>query len=71
MVPLEAAPVKIWVRSQQHGGRVDPEEPRVCQRQGYRNHYETCPGADKARADAKAKRDKQDAARDTRRGAQV
>ncbi len=68
MVPLEKAPVKIWVRSQEHGGRVDPAEPRVVMRQGYRNHFETCPGADRARADAQAKRDKQNAKSDTRRG---
>ncbi len=71
MVPLEKSPVKIWVRSQEQGARVDQDEPRVVQRQGYRNHFETCPGADRARADAQAKRDKQNAKSDTRRGVAV
>ena len=56
-VPLEVKPIKIWVRSQEHGERVDPVEPKVVQRQGFRNHFETCPGADQARKDAATKRE--------------
>ncbi len=64
MIPLEVTPIKIWVRAQSDSGRVDPEEPRVVMRQGYRNHFETCPGADQARSDAKARRTKQELERD-------
>lgn len=56
MVPLEKEPIKVWVPVGDPRRR-DDAEPRVELKWGYRGHFETCPGADQARADAKAKRE--------------
>ncbi len=55
MVPLERKPIKIWIPTGD-AARRDEQEPRVELKWGYVNHFETCPGADQARADAEAKR---------------
>jgi len=56
MVPLEREPIKVWIPVGD-SARRDDTEPRVELKWAYRNHFETCPGADQARADAKARRD--------------
>lgn len=67
MVPLEREPIKIWVPTAGDPRRRDDVEPRVELKWGYMNHFETCPGADQARAEAKQKREAQGQQRATRK----
>lgn len=66
MPPLEREPIKVWIPVGDPRWQ-DDVEPRVEFKWGYTNHFETCPGADQARAEARLRREAHRGPTDRRR----